>query len=112
MDGDEALANKAIKALTEAAVKVSPAGKQNSFASRAYASFALIEKGEQQPRSLSVAFLKPINDSDQGSSAINALESQMRNIDLVYGTCADARYKFNTFTGEGTLAELLEFAAQ
>ncbi|PQQ42105.1 type I-E CRISPR-associated protein Cas7/Cse4/CasC [Photorhabdus luminescens] len=109
LDGDETLANKAIKALTEAAVKVSPTGKQNSFASRAYASFALAEKGEQQPRSLSVAFLKPINDSDQGPSAINALESQMHNIDQVYGTCAEARYKFNTFTGEGSLTELLEF---
>ncbi|KAA1186062.1 type I-E CRISPR-associated protein Cas7/Cse4/CasC [Photorhabdus heterorhabditis] len=112
LGGDEVLANKAIKALTEAAVKISPTGKQNSFASRAYASFALAEKGEQQPRSLSVAFLKPINDSNQGPSAINALEKQMQNIDKVYGDCADERYIFNTFTGEGRLTELLEFVAR
>ncbi|WP_434527059.1 type I-E CRISPR-associated protein Cas7/Cse4/CasC [Photorhabdus asymbiotica] len=112
LGGDEVLANKAIKALTEAAIKISPTGKQNSFASRAYASFALAEKGEQQPRSLSVAFLKPINDSDLGPSAINALEKQMQNIDKVYGDCADKRYKFNAFTGEGRLAELLEFVVQ
>ncbi|WP_036769629.1 type I-E CRISPR-associated protein Cas7/Cse4/CasC [Photorhabdus australis] len=112
LDGDEVLANRAIKALIEAAVRVSPTGKQNSFASRAYASFALAEKGEQQPRSLSVAFLKPINDSDQGPAAINALEKQMQNIDKVYGDCADKRYKFNAFTGEGRLTELLKFVVQ
>ena len=32
LNGDEALANQAIKALTEAATKVAPEGKQNSFA--------------------------------------------------------------------------------
>lgn len=38
------LANKTLRAFTEAALKVSPTGKQNSFASRAYASWALAEK--------------------------------------------------------------------
>ncbi|MCE1695390.1 type I-E CRISPR-associated protein Cas7/Cse4/CasC, partial [Enterobacter hormaechei] len=49
--GNEALANRAIAALTEAAVKIAPSGKQNSFGSRAYASYVLAEKGEYQPRS-------------------------------------------------------------
>lgn len=44
LGGDEALANQTIRAFTEAALKVSPTGKQNSFASRAYASWALAEK--------------------------------------------------------------------
>ena len=52
LDGDEQLAIKAIRALTEALVKVAPEGKQSSFASRAYASYVLAEKGDQQPRSL------------------------------------------------------------
>lgn len=38
LGGDEALANQTLRAFTEAAFKVSPTGKQNSFASRAYAS--------------------------------------------------------------------------
>lgn len=38
LGGDEALANQTLRAFTEAALKVSPTGKQNSFASRAYAS--------------------------------------------------------------------------
>ena len=112
LGGDEALANKAIQALTEAAVKVSPKGKQNSFASRAYASYVLAEKGEQQPRSLSVAFLKPIMDEDQASAAINALKTQYENFDKVYGVCADERYSIDAIEGEGSFDELLTFVAQ
>lgn len=111
LNGDEDLANRAIQALVKAAVTVSPKGKQNSFASQAYASFALAEKGAQQPRNLSVAFLKPINDHDQATAAINALQKQVTNFDKVYGNCADERYQFNAIAGEGSLAELLEFVA-
>lgn len=111
LGGNEALAEQAIKALTEAAVKVSPKGKQNSYASRAYASYVLAEKGTQQPRSLSVAYLSPIEDSDQASAAIQAIEKQARNFDAVYGDCADARYHINALEGQGTLAELLDFVA-
>lgn len=112
LDGNEELANKAIQAFTEAATKVSPSGKQNSYASRAYASFVLAEKGEQQPRSLSVAFLKPIQDDDQASAAIAALQKQVDNMDKVYGSCADSRYQLNAIEGEGSLQELLEFVAK
>ncbi|MDX7992100.1 type I-E CRISPR-associated protein Cas7/Cse4/CasC [Xenorhabdus littoralis] len=107
--GNEALANKAIAALVEAAVKVAPSGKQNSFGSRAYASYVLAEKGEYQPRSLSVAFLRPIVGEDQATSAILALESQVENFDKVYGACADTRYSINADTGEGSFAELVQF---
>lgn len=98
LDGNEDLANKAIRALTEAAVKVAPAGKQNSFASRAYASYVLAEKGDQQPRSLSVAYLKPINhreNDDFVRDAIDALVKQKNSFDRVYGECADDRYELN-----------------
>ncbi|WP_438864531.1 type I-E CRISPR-associated protein Cas7/Cse4/CasC [Neptunicella sp.] len=111
LDGNEALANKAIQALTEAAVKVSPKGKQNSFASRAYASYVLAEKGEQQPRSLSVAFLKPVNSGDQAADAVKALTEQVENMDKVYGACAEQRYHINALTGEGTFAELSDFVS-
>lgn len=114
LNGDESLANRAIKALTEAATKVAPEGKQNSFGSRAYASYVLAEKGEQQPRSLSVAFLKPIDQhrsEDFASDAIAALTSQQQKFDQVYGDCADARYELNAVTGAGKLAELLNFVA-
>lgn len=110
LSGDDELANRAIKALTEAAVKVSPTGKQNSFASRAYASYVLAEKGEQQPRSLSVAFLKPVTDpQDQGGAAVAVLKKQNENFDTVYGPCASTRYELNALEGEGSLSELLQF---
>jgi len=109
LDGNKALANKAIQALTEAAVKISPKGKQNSFASRAYASYVLAEKGEQQPRSLSVAFLNPISGEDQATRAIDSITKQVENFDQVYGPCADARYAINATTGEGSFTQLMDF---
>jgi CRISPR system Cascade subunit CasC len=109
LDGDTELANKAIQALTEAAIKVSPTGKQNSFGSRAYASYVMAEKGSQQPRSLSVAFLKPVQDEDMGSAAVTALENQAENFDRVYGACADSRYSLNAVAGQGSFSELVEF---
>ena len=112
LGGDEVLVKKAIKALTEAMLKVSPEGKQNSFASRAYASYVLAEKGDQQPRSLSVAFLKPIDGTDYGHSTPAALEKQFKNMDAVYGACADQRYTINAPEGIGKLEELLNFVTE
>jgi CRISPR system Cascade subunit CasC len=114
LDGDENLANQAIAALTEAAVKVSPEGKQNSFASRAYASYILAEKGDQQPRSLSVAYLKPVGKDaeDYASEAIASLQNQRDNFDKVYGKCSDDSYEINVSQGEGALTELLDFVSK
>ncbi len=115
LDGNEDLANKAIRALTEAAVKVAPEGKQNSFASRAYASYVLAEKGDQQPRSLSVAYLKPINhreNEDFIADSITAIIKQKDSFDKVYGACADTRYELNAPKEQGTLVELLDFVGQ
>jgi CRISPR-associated protein Cas7/Cse4/CasC subtype I-E len=117
LDGDKELANKAMKALIEAAVKVPPNGKQNSFGSRAYASYVLAEKGDQQPRSLSVAFLKPVTSqgvegTDFGTAAVDALSNQRNNLNAVYGPCADDFREINVFEGKGTLVELLKFAAE
>lgn len=72
----------------------------------------MAEKGEQQPRSLSVAFLNPVTDEDQAGAAIQALTRQVENFDKVYGDCADTRYSMNAIIGEGSLSELLEFVAQ
>ncbi|KIE42612.1 type I-E CRISPR-associated protein Cas7/Cse4/CasC [Geobacter anodireducens] len=117
LGGENDLAQKSIKALTEAAVKVPPEGKQNSFASRAYASYVLAEKGDQQPRSLSVAFLKPITSqgiegADFGTAAVEALRVQRDNMDAVFGPCFDDCCEINAFDGKGTLAELLKFVAE
>lgn len=110
LGGDTALRNKALAALMEAITKVSPTGKQASFASRAYASYMLAEKGSQQPRSLSLAFVKPIAGDDVIGESIKALNDKLEKMDKVYDKCADDRKSFNAETGEGTLAELIAFA--
>ena len=112
LNGDEALVEKTLKALTESAAKVAPSGMQNSFASRAYTSYLLIEKGSQQPRSLAVAYFNPIRSQDMVNDAISRLEEQRDKFDKVYGQCADSRYVLNSETGEGTFSAALDFVAQ
>lgn len=111
LNGDKALANKAIAAMVEAIARVSPKGKQNSFGSHAYASYMMLERGRQQPRSLSAAFLTPIKD-DYLPNAIKALEQQVEHFDRVYGECAEVRNSFNAVSGEGSLKSLVELATQ
>ncbi len=92
LNGDAGLAERAIAALVEAAVRTSPKGKQNSFGSRAHASYVLVEKGGQQPRSLSAAFLRPVAGQDQAGDAVERLEAQANAFDSAYGAGADRRY--------------------
>lgn len=108
---DVELVNKTLGALIEAAATVSPTGKQNSFASRARASYMLCESGNQQPRSLAAAFLKPVNGADILSNAISAIEQAVEYMDIVYGACADQRVNFNVLKGEGSLNEIIEAVA-
>lgn len=109
LNNDADLYRRTLAALVECAATIAPTGKQNSFASRARASYVLAEKGDQQPRSLSVAFLKPVTGDDILNSAIQALKDKSDKMDAVYGPCAESRYTMNAETGEGTLQELLEF---
>jgi CRISPR system Cascade subunit CasC len=110
LGGDAALAQKAIAALTECAATVSPRGKQASFASRSCALYGLAEKGERQPRALSMAFLKPIDGNDLGRDAIAALEASRDGLDAVYGA-HEQRYAFDALRPQGTFAEFVQFAA-
>ena len=111
LQGDEELARKALAALVESTAKVAPTGKQNSFASRAYTSFLLAEKGAQQPRTLSVAFLAARRGSDPLGEAIGRLEAQRDRFDRAYGPCADERRTMNVERGEGSLREIIDFVA-
>ena len=111
LGGDETLTQKALRALTEAALKVAPTGKQNSFASRAFAHFAMAEKGADQPRSLSLAYVKPVTGNDYASDAVDGLLQVRDNMDKVYGLCAESRCQFNVLSAEGSLVELLDFVA-
>lgn len=109
LGGDEELTKRALRALMEAVLKVAPTGKQNSFASRAYAHFALAEKGDPQPRSLTLAFLKPVGGSDYAAEATDALLRLRENMEKVYGQCADAWVQMNVMTGEGSAVAMADF---
>lgn len=108
LDDNEELAKKAISALIESAVTVSPCGKQNSFASRAYASYVLAEKGNKQPRSLAGAFLKPVNGEDIFDSAVNSLINTRKAFNAVYGDMSDSRI-LNAVKGEGALEDIKNY---
>ena len=112
LGGDEALAKRAIVALTKASLTVAPTGKQNSFASRAYASYALAEIGQQQPRSLAAAFFTPVRGEDQIQTAIQRLEAQRDSFEKVYGKCADDQCAFSVPESRGSLDALLTFVGQ
>ena len=109
---DETLTQKALRALTEAAVKVTPSGKRNSHGHHTYAHYVLAERGNQQPRSLSVAFLKPVNGKgDWLEEARKALKATCERMDDVYDPCAEARYELDYATRTGKLSGLLDFVA-
>ena len=116
LGGDRALAADAVDALVRAAATVSPRGKQASFASRARASYVLVERGAQQPRTLAAAFLKaapaPVPDGDVADASIDTLTGFCANLDAAYGPCADAReaMRVTPLKREGTLEAVAAFA--
>lgn len=111
LSGDAGLTDKTLAAFIEAAATVAPSGKQNSFASRARASYILCERGDQQPRSLSVAFLKSISGGNVLDQAIHSMNKTVENMDKVYGACAnDDRHSLNAETGEGSLQSIIDYA--
>lgn len=117
LNGDRELANQALAALVEAAATVAPTGKQNSFASRARASFILAERGGQQPRSLSVAFLKPVTNYNQKGmlpNAIEALTTTRDKMDTVYGACSEACVVMDSDSTppQGNLKAILDFVQE
>jgi len=112
LGGDEALAKAAVSALIKALATVAPTGKQASFASRAHASYILAEKGDQQPRTLAAAFVKPIKGDDLLANSIDELQRTREDMDLAYGACADSHAIMNVAARVGSLSEIQAFATE
>ena len=105
------MVKKTLKALIECAATVSPTGKQNSFASRSRASYIRCERGDQQPRALSVAFLKAVDgEKDMLKSSIERIEAEAARMDKAYGKCADNTSIMDVQKGEGTLEDIIRCA--
>lgn len=113
--GDKDLAGNAAEAFVEAVTTVSPKGKQNSFASRAYADYTLAELGTRSPRSLGASFVKPIGadgENDFRTASIDRLTKTRALIDGVYGHVASKTAQLNVLTGEGTLTAIKALARE
>jgi CRISPR system Cascade subunit CasC len=115
LGGNKDLSRDALAALVESAATVSPKGKQTSYASRAKASFVLVERGEQQPRSLAAAFVRPVqaheSDHDIVLASIKRLIDLRDNIDKVYGSGSDDHKQLvaTVEKAEGSLTEVISF---
>ena len=104
--GNEDIANTALKALLSAAAEVAPTGKQNSYANRAQAFYILAEKGDTQPRNLSLAFIKAMKAEDP-EEAIKALKTMKKKFDDAYES-KNTEEEMNIFNDK-KMANLLSF---
>jgi CRISPR system Cascade subunit CasC len=110
LSGDVDLAKSAISALIEAAATTAPSGKQASFASRVRASFGLMERGSDQPRSLASAFAKGAKCGDLIGTSREALLDMREKFARVYGAGDTEFLTFSVEEGQGSLADLIAFA--
>jgi CRISPR system Cascade subunit CasC len=111
LGGNNELAEQALRSLIETAATVSPSGKQNSFASRAYASYVLAEISDKQPRSLAGAFLKPMSGDDVLECSVDSIKNMRDAFNKAYADNAKS-YELNTIGGKGSLKELQEFCVE
>ncbi len=109
--GDRELARRSLEAVTEAFATASPSGKRNSYSHHTRASYIRAEAGEQQPRSLAAAFLKPVGGDDLLGESICALRETAAAMDNAYGPCVESSVEMDVIGGTGTLADVKDFVA-
>ncbi|MCK9525987.1 MAG: type I-E CRISPR-associated protein Cas7/Cse4/CasC [Limnochordia bacterium] len=89
-------ASKAVKALVEAACKITPTGKQNSFAAHQYPSLVWIEVRDRNlPVSYANAFCNPVNPKTREGlelESANALKEECELLTKLYGLDAKQRF--------------------
>ena len=112
LSGDLELAQRALEALVEAFATASPSGKRNSYSHHTRASFIRAEAGNQQPRSLASAFLKPVRCEDLLAASIEKLRETAAKIDKAYGASYDACAEMDVPGSAGTLTEIKAFVAR
>ncbi len=93
---DRALAGKVVESLVHLVSKVSPGAKLGSTAPHSYASLALVEAGDEQPRTLANAFLEPVRvhakSPDLLRASYEALARHVGDLDRTYGVSGQRRY--------------------
>lgn len=109
--GDHELAGRAVGALVEALATATPSGKRAAFAHQTRAGYLRAEAGDQQPRSLAGAFLRPVEGADLMEASTRRLEDMAAKLDAAYGACCDDAVVMDVSTGKGTLEAVRAFAA-
>lgn len=109
LGGDAGLAARAVAAFAQAFATVTPSGKINSFANHGRPSFILAERGDEAPRTLSSAFVKPVRGDDLMESSIEALRKTRKAMNDAYGDRSEAPEEMNVLSGEGTLAAIVAY---
>lgn len=114
LGGDADLAQRAVRAFCEAFVKTTPSGKINSFANHGRPDYVRVEIGDQQPRTLAGAFVRPVRGEQAGFmiESIEALESYRCNMDKAYGACADDALAMNLHADGASFDDICTFAAE
>jgi CRISPR system Cascade subunit CasC len=116
LSGDKTLAKAATAAFIEAAAKVSPKGKQNSYASRSRAIYVMGEAGPEAPRTLASAFMKPVApdsaDADIAALSIWRLETLREQFHTAYADAPKGLAIMNVAKEEGTLAGIIKLATE
>lgn len=110
LGGDIALADEAIEGYIHALTSATPSGKRASFAHHTRADYLLAERGDQQPRSLAPAFMKPVSGEDVVQESISTLESHSEALTKAYGTCSDATACMNVRALSGTIDDVVALA--
>jgi CRISPR system Cascade subunit CasC len=81
------LAGEVVERLIRLIATVSPGAKLGSTAPHSYASAVLVEAGDEQPRTLANAFLKPVAErGDLLANTYSAAAEHLRDLDAMYGT--------------------------
>lgn len=118
LEADRELAGEIAERLVHLVAKVSPGAKLGSTAPYAYAHLMLAEAGDEQPRTLANAFMKPVEKRpDLIDNALSALGDYLSTVDGTYGreserrgaVVADPRL-LEPAVGEGEVVALDELA--
>lgn len=109
---DNALSKEAIQALVKSIALVSPRGKQHPMSSEGSAVYLRAEIGNQCPRHLGLAFLKPIRSEDLLSKTVSRMRETVDNINRAFGlTYDDCREMYLEDSDSSTITDIVNFAS-
>jgi CRISPR system Cascade subunit CasC len=111
LGGDRDMARRAIAGLVAAAATTGPRGKSASFASFARAAYVLAERGDETPRTLASAFVRPQPPGDdQIAGSIAMLTKTRGDLENAYGWTGAAPAVMDVAKGEGKLVDIITYA--